>query len=86
MKACNWGRSYQQSQHQRVMSYIGQGLSDGAALAIGGNALNREGYFVEPTVLVNTHHQMSVVQEEIFGPVLVAMPFDDINEVIADGK
>lgn len=71
-----------QSQHQRVMNYIGQGLSDGAELAIGGNALNREGYFVEPTVLVNTNHQMTVVQEEIFGPVLVAMPFDDVKEVI----
>lgn len=71
-----------QTQHQRVLNYIGQGLSDGAEVAVGGNAVNREGYFVEATVLVNTNQAMSVVQEEIFGPVLVAMPFDDINEVI----
>ncbi|GAB5493370.1 MAG: aldehyde dehydrogenase family protein [Phototrophicaceae bacterium] len=71
-----------QGQHQRVLNYIGQGLADGADLAFGGQAVEREGYFVEPTVLVNTSQEMSVVQEEIFGPVLVAMPFDNISDVI----
>jgi phenylacetaldehyde dehydrogenase len=72
-----------QNQHQRVLNYIGQGLSDGASAAFGGHALEREGYFVEPTVLINTNQHMSVVQEEIFGPVLVAMPFEDVNDVLA---
>lgn len=71
-----------QGQHQRVLDYIGQGLADGAETAVGGHAVEREGYFVEPTILVNTNQQMSVVQEEIFGPVLVAMPFEDISDVI----
>lgn len=71
-----------QGQHQRVLNYIGQGLADGAEVAFGGQTVEREGYFVEPTVLVNTSQEMSVVQEEIFGPVLVAMPFDNLSDVI----
>jgi phenylacetaldehyde dehydrogenase len=50
---------------------------------VGGHKLNRPGYFVEPTVLVNTRPKMKVVQEEIFGPVVVAMPFREPEELIA---
>ncbi|MEM9954864.1 MAG: aldehyde dehydrogenase family protein [Chloroflexota bacterium] len=71
-----------QVQQERVIGYIQQGLSDGAETAIGGQVIDHAGYFIEPTILVNTNHSMSVVQEEIFGPVLVAMPFDDVDEVI----
>ena len=42
----------------------------------------RPGYFVEPTVVVNTSHQMKVVREEIFGPVLVAMPYEDLDDLV----
>jgi phenylacetaldehyde dehydrogenase len=68
-------------QHERVLSYIDQGKKAGASILTGGNALGGEGYFVSPTVLVDVNPEMSVVREEIFGPVLVAQRFDDLDEV-----
>ena len=47
----------------------------------GGDACGSEGYYVNPTVMVDVHPDMSVVREEIFGPVLVAQRFDDLDEV-----
>lgn len=70
------------NQHARVLDYIQSGLSEGAETATGGHAIDRAGYFLEPTVLINTKQDMRVVQEEIFGPVLVAMPFDNLDDVI----
>ncbi|WP_221795066.1 aldehyde dehydrogenase family protein [Aquisediminimonas sediminicola] len=68
---------------QRVMNYIDIGLSGGARLATGGERAASLGYFVQPTVLVDVDHDHRVVNEEIFGPVLVAMPYDDLDDVIA---
>jgi len=59
------------------MGYITQGRDAGASVATGGARIDHEGNFIEPTVLVDTRPEMSVVQEEIFGPVLCAMSFDD---------
>lgn len=70
-------------QRDRVMQYIESGRSDGATLTAGGEAPSQQGYFVEPTVLVDVKPDMRVVREEIFGPVLVAQRFDDANDVIA---
>jgi len=71
------------SRHRgRVMSYLESGVAEGARVATGGKAPDGPGYFVEPTVLLNTRQGMRVVDEEIFGPVLCAMPFDDIDEAI----
>ncbi|WP_286240514.1 aldehyde dehydrogenase family protein [Neptuniibacter halophilus] len=69
-------------QQSRVCGYIEQGISSGARLTAGGGAADRPGFFVKPTVMVNVDQNASVVQEEIFGPVLVAMPFDDIDEAV----
>lgn len=69
--------------HANVMNYINAGVNEGAELIVGGKALAEPGYYIEPTVLGNVKHSMKVVQEEIFGPVLVAAPFDDIDEVTA---
>lgn len=66
-----------QVQLDRVMGYIDQGKEAGATVATGGNRVGNEGYFVAPTILTNTTSDMSVVREEIFGPVLCAMSFDD---------
>ena len=60
--------------------YIRSGFEEGARAA-GGAAGEGEGYFVKPTVLVDTRDDMRVVREEIFGPVVVAMPYDDLDEV-----
>ncbi|WP_432474499.1 aldehyde dehydrogenase family protein [Amphritea sp. HPY] len=69
-------------QQQRVCNYIEQGRSSGATITAGGGAVDGPGFFVKPTVMVDVNQNSSVVQEEIFGPVLVAMPFDDIEEAV----
>ena len=69
-------------QQQRVLNYIESGLAEGAHAATGGSTCGHAGYFVQPTVLVNTRDDMKVVREEIFGPVVVAMPFDDIDDIV----
>jgi len=71
-----------QEQLNRVCGYLELGLSEGAQAATGGGRVGDKGYFVEPTVLVNAQENMKVVQEEIFGPVVAAMPFDDPEEII----
>ena len=68
-------------QMDRVMGYIEAGKRDGASVAVGGDAAAANGYYVNPTVLVNVKPNMSVVREEIFGPVVVAQRFDDLDEV-----
>ncbi|WP_160003918.1 aldehyde dehydrogenase family protein [Rhizobium sp. 18055] len=66
-----------QEQFDRVSAYVKAGLADGAKLFCGGNRAGSEGYFLEPTILTETTAEMSVVREEIFGPVLVVATFDD---------
>ncbi len=68
-------------QFDRVMGYIEAGKRDGASVAVGGDAPSADGHYVNPTVLVNVNPQMSVVREEIFGPVVVAQRFEDLDEV-----
>ena len=70
-------------QRDRVTSYIETGLSEGAEIVSGGQPIDGKGFFVSPTVFANVHASMKIVQEEIFGPVLVATPFDDLEEVPA---
>ena len=69
-------------QRDRVCGYIDSGVAQGAHVAAGGKRVGERGYFVQPTVLTQARHDMRVVQEEIFGPVVVAMPFDDIDEAV----
>ena len=66
----------------RVCEYIEQGREEGAAVAAGGGVPDREGNFVEPTVFVDVDNEMVVAQEEIFGPVLVVVPFGDDDDPI----
>ena len=73
-------------QFDRVMGYIEAGKRDGASVAVGGDAPAANGYYVNPTVLVNVNPQMSVVREEIFGPVVVAQRFDDLDEVAREAN
>ncbi|PWG02691.1 aldehyde dehydrogenase family protein [Sphingosinicella humi] len=68
-------------QFDRVMSYIDQGRKAGASVFHGGDSPGGDGYFVNPTILVDVNPDMSVVKEEIFGPVLAAQRFDDLDEV-----
>ena len=70
-----------EEQLQRVCNYLDIGMSEGATAVTGGKKLGDKGYFLEPTVLINTKDDMRVVQEEIFGPVVAATPFDDPEEL-----
>lgn len=70
------------AQQERVLGYIESGLRDGAQLLTGGKPLTKTGAFVQPTVLANVNKDMKVVQEEIFGPVLVVTPFDDLDDAV----
>ena len=70
-----------EEQLRRVCSYLDSGISEGARAVTGGKKVGGKGYFVEPTVLVDTKDNMKVVQEEIFGPVVAAIPFDDPEEL-----
>src|SRR6516165_2511256 len=71
-----------EEQLNRVCGYLEAGFSEGAKAMAGGQKKGDRGYFVEPTVLVNTNESMKVVQEEIFGPVVAAMPFSDPEEIL----
>ncbi|HUD93471.1 aldehyde dehydrogenase family protein [Sphingobium sp.] len=69
-------------QQRRVLDYIEQGKASGAELVAGGGIGEQGGYFVEPTIFANPSPDATIVREEIFGPVLVATPFDDVDEVV----
>lgn len=66
-----------QVQLDRITGYIDEGKAAGATVAAGGGRVGNEGYFIAPTVLTDIKPDMSVMQEEIFGPVLCAVSFDD---------
>src|SRR5216683_2642848 len=70
-------------QLRRVTGYLASGRADGATAVTGGGRVGDRGYFVEPTVLTNTRPEMTIVREEIFGPVVVAAPFSDLDEIAA---
>jgi phenylacetaldehyde dehydrogenase len=72
-----------QKQLTRVMGYIDEGKRDGAEVVTGGNRLDRPGYFVHPTVLTDVDPAMRLYQQEIFGPVVAVLPFDDDDQVVA---
>jgi len=70
-------------QYDRVMGYIRSGESDGARAAVGGRRVHEKGYFVAPTILTGTEPHMKAEAEEIFGPVVAAIPFDRPEDIAA---
>ncbi|ODB41742.1 betaine-aldehyde dehydrogenase [Pseudoalteromonas sp. BMB] len=82
----NLGALISKQHHTLVMDYIAKGKAEGATVLTGGEALSPEtapnGYFVAPTVFINCHDDMTIVKEEIFGPVMSVLVFDDEEEVI----
>ena len=81
-QATEMGPLVSKEQQERVLKYIESGRKEGASIAAGGEAVSHPGYYVKPTVLVSVKPQMKVVREEIFGPVVVAQRFDDLDEVV----
>jgi betaine-aldehyde dehydrogenase len=68
---------------KRVLEYIDAGKSEGATLATGGTAAEGRGTYLAPTVFLDAKPEMTIVKEEIFGPVVAAMPFRDEAEAVA---
>ncbi|ELB87248.1 NAD-dependent aldehyde dehydrogenase [Rhodococcus wratislaviensis IFP 2016] len=81
--ATQLGPLISQEQFDKVTGYLRDGLADGARALTGGKRWGETGYFVEPTVFVDVKPEFSVVREEIFGPVVAALPFDADNGVVA---
>jgi acyl-CoA reductase-like NAD-dependent aldehyde dehydrogenase len=73
-----FGPLVSKEQFERVMSFIRSGEEEGAERVVGGNG---DGLFVRPTLFTGVRDDMRIAREEIFGPVLVAMPYDDLEEV-----
>ena len=72
------------AQNNTILGYIQKGRDEGANLVYGGDAIDfGKGQYIQPTVFTNVTNDMTIAREEIFGPVLTVIPFDDIEEAIA---
>jgi acyl-CoA reductase-like NAD-dependent aldehyde dehydrogenase len=83
------GAIVSQEQMNTVLGYIEAGKKEGAKLLCGGNRVSVDGgkgFFVEPTIFGGVNNDMKIAQEEIFGPVLATLTFDDIDQVIAQAN
>lgn len=86
--ATRMGPVVSEEQQQRIQSYVNSGLEQGATRITKRSSPDARGYFVQPTVLTNTTAAMRVVREEIFGPVLCAMRFEesDLSDIAAQAN
>ena len=85
-EATQLGPMVSRAQRDKVLSYIEAGKAEGARLITGGgipNAVNAEGTFIQPTVFADVTDEMTIAREEIFGPVMCVLDFDDEAEVVA---
>jgi len=81
--ATDLGPLASEAQQNRVAEYVAIGVAEGAKVVAGGASdLRREGYYVEPTVFSNVTTSMRIAQEEIFGPVLCMLPYEDEEEAV----
>jgi len=80
--ATEQGPQVDDAQFQKVMQYIEAGRNEGARLMCGGDRSGDRGYFIQPTVFADVRDEMTIAQDEIFGPVMAIIPFDSIDEVI----
>jgi acyl-CoA reductase-like NAD-dependent aldehyde dehydrogenase len=80
--ATTMGPLVSKEQQERVLSYIEHGKSEGAKLATGGADGNDRGYFVKPTIFYDATNDMKIAREEIFGPVMAVIPFEDPGDVV----
>ena len=76
------GSLINERQLERVLGYIDRGQEEGAELIAGGKRPDRKGYFVQPTVFAGTDNDIQMARDEIFGPVGLVMPFDNIDDAI----
>ena len=81
--ATSFGPMVSARQMEIVQGYITKGQQEGARLVYGGGQLDRPGYYLEPTVFADVTDEMTIAREEIFGPVMAVLDFDDETEVLA---
>ena len=79
---CDIGPVISADQKRSILNYLDIARDEGATFHTGGEPVDRDGYFVAPTVLGVMDNNLRIVQEEIFGPVLVVLPFDDEEEAL----
>lgn len=84
-KKTQMGAQVSMAQYERIVSFLEAGKKSGAKVIAGGNGLRDKlgGFFVQPTLFAETNQQMKIVKEEIFGPVLAAQTFEDMEDLIA---
>jgi phenylacetaldehyde dehydrogenase len=73
-------------QRERVSGYLQSGREAGAQIITGGGIPAGEGFFLEPAVIANVNADMRIVREEIFGPVIVATPVDDLDDIVREAN
>jgi aldehyde dehydrogenase (NAD+) len=76
------GPQIDRTQFDKIMSYIDKGQGEGAKLIAGGKRVGDRGFFIEPTIFDNVKDDMSIATDEIFGPVLSVLTFDDKEDLI----
>jgi len=76
------GPQIDRNQFDKIMSYIDKGQSEGATLITGGKRVGNRGFFIEPTIFGDVSDEMCIAKEEIFGPVLSVLTFDDKEDLI----
>ncbi|OYP37741.1 aldehyde dehydrogenase family protein [Rhodopirellula sp. MGV] len=76
------GPQVDRAQFDKIMSYIDKGKNEGADCVAGGSRVGEQGYFVEPTIFNNVTDDMSIATDEIFGPVMSVLTFDDKEDMI----
>ena len=82
-EATNFGPMVSDTQRQQVLGFIAKGQAEGARLMLGGAAIERDGFYMEPTIFADVTDDMTIARDEIFGPVLSVLDFDDEDDVIA---
>jgi aldehyde dehydrogenase (NAD+) len=76
------GPQISQNQFDRIMGFIETGKKEGATVYMGGKRWGDEGYFIEPTIFTDVKEDMTIVREEIFGPVVTVSKFDNVDDVL----
>ncbi|MDX8347607.1 betaine-aldehyde dehydrogenase [Cognatiyoonia sp. IB215446] len=79
----NFGPMVSERQRDIVEGFIAKGVAEGATLVTGGKRVNRDGYFLEPTVFADVADDMTIARDEIFGPVMSVLDFETEEEVLA---
>uniref|UniRef100_UPI003B51B07D betaine-aldehyde dehydrogenase n=1 Tax=Roseovarius indicus TaxID=540747 RepID=UPI003B51B07D len=82
-EATNYGPMVSEAQVQIALGYVAKGVEEGARLVCGGARAEGRGCFLEPTVFADVTDEMTIAREEIFGPVMSVLEFDDEDEVLA---